>query len=245
MRHRSVPSRTTPGPHPTRQATAGLKSQRCPGPFPKALNGAKYLVTFLCDFDKRSHVTLLRVKSGVLQGFKNYKKQNEYGDKRIKRLRSDCGGEYDSKDFENFINEHGIQWEPTVPGNPPMNGTAERLGQTLHKLASTMREGAKLDIKYWAEMVLTANYLRNRQPTAGRSITPYESHTGSLPELGHLRIDNRIDWLCAKSQALHRMEEISGTSHQMYYSRIRRRSHLSNDKSTGRGHALFQCSVDR
>ena len=172
-----------PGKHPLDLIHSDVQ-----GPFPEALNGAKYMVTFLCDFDKRSHVTLLRVKSGVLQAFKNYKKQNEYGDKRIKRLRSDCGGEYDSKDFENFRNEHGIQWEPTVPGNPPMNGTAERLGQTLHKLASTMREGAKVDIKYWAEMVLTANYLRNRQPTAGRSITPYESHTGSPPELGHLRI---------------------------------------------------------
>ena len=172
-----------PGKHPLDLIHSDVQ-----GPFPEALNGAKYMVTFLCDFDKRSHVTLLRVKSGVLQAFKNYKKQYEYGDKRIKRLRSDCGGEYDSKDFENFRNEHGIQWEPTVPGNPPMNGAAERLGQTLHKLASTMREGAKLDIKYWAEMVLTANYLRNRQPTEGRSITPYESHTGSPPELGHLRI---------------------------------------------------------
>ena len=57
-----------------------------------------------------------------------------------------------------------------------------------------MREGAKLDIKYCAEMVLTANYLRNRQPTAGRSITPYESHTGSLPELGHLRMLKRA-WI--------------------------------------------------
>ena len=109
VRHRSVPSRTTPGPHPTRQAPAGLNSQRCSRLFSEALNGAKYMVTFLCDFDKRSHATLLRVKSGVLQAFKNYKKQNEYGDKRIKRLRSDCGGEYDSEDFENFRNEHGYR----------------------------------------------------------------------------------------------------------------------------------------
>ena len=96
-----------PGKHPLNLIHSDVQ-----GPFPEALTGAKYMVTFLCDFDKRSHVTLLRVKSGVLQAFKNYKKQNEYGDKRIKRLQSDCRGEYDSKDFENFGNEHDIQWEP-------------------------------------------------------------------------------------------------------------------------------------
>ena len=75
-----------------------------------------------------------------------------------------------------------------MPGNPEQNGKAERLGKNLHKMASTMRVDAGLDEKCWAELVLIANYLRNRQPTAGRNITPYESHIGSPPKLGQLRI---------------------------------------------------------
>lgn len=172
-----------PGKHPLDLIHSDVQ-----GPFKEAPNGAKYLVTFHCDFERRSHVALLRAKSGVFQAFQNYKKQNEYGDRRIKRLRSDNGGEYNSTEFNKFRFDNGIQWEPNIPGNPEQNGKAERLGQTLHRIASTMRVEAKLDEKWWAELVLTANYLRNRQPTAGRNVTPYETHTGSPPQLGHLRI---------------------------------------------------------
>ena len=172
-----------PGKHPLDLIHSDVQ-----GPFKEAANGAKYLVTFHCDFDRRSHVSLLRSKDGVFQAFLNYKKQNEYGDKCIKSLRSDNGGEYNSVEFDKFRLENGMGWEPTVPGNLEQNGKAERLGKTLQKIASKMRVDAGLDEKWWAELVLTANYLRNRQPTAGRNITPYESHIGSPPKLGHLRI---------------------------------------------------------
>ena len=35
--------------------------------------------------------------------------------------------------------------------------------------------------------MLTANYLQNRGPVVGRSLTPYEGNTGHKPILGHLR----------------------------------------------------------
>ncbi len=40
-----------------------------------------------------------------------------------------------------------------------MNGAAERLGQTLHKMASKMLKDSGFDLRYWSELVLTANYL--------------------------------------------------------------------------------------
>lgn len=79
-----------------------------------------------------------------------------------------------------------------MPENPQMNGSAERLGQTIHRMANALLSESGLSKKYWSEMVLTANYLRNRMPVTGRDITPYESKTGLQPQLGHLyRIGQR------------------------------------------------------
>lgn len=157
------------------------------GPFIEGLYGATYFVTFLCDATKTSEVVLLTKKSGVLPAFKGYCLHHEKGDKRVRRLRSDGGGEYDSHEFTKFRDEHGIVWEPIVPGNPQMNGAAERLGQTLHKMASTMLKDSGFNLRYWPELVLTANYFRNRGPVVGRSLTPYEADTGHKSLLGHLR----------------------------------------------------------
>ncbi len=67
-----------------------------------------------------------------------------------------------------------------------MNGAVERLGQTLHKMASTMLKDSGFDLQYWPELVLTANYHRNRGPVVGRSLTPYEVDIGHKPLLGYL-----------------------------------------------------------
>ena len=68
-----------------------------------------------------------------------------------------------------------------------MNGTAERLGQTLHKKACTMQKNSNISLSYWPELFQTANYLRNCQPVTGRNITPYESLIGQKSQLSHLR----------------------------------------------------------
>ena len=157
------------------------------GPYPPSCSGAKYYVTFLDDYDKTSEVVLLSSKDGVLSAFDLFRKRNQFGEARIRRLRTDGGGEYDSHAFEDYREEHGIIWEATVPGNPQMNGAAERLGQTLHGMASAMLKESNLPMKYWSELILTSNYLRNRLPVVGRAITPYEARTKHKPCLQHLR----------------------------------------------------------
>lgn len=54
-------------------------------------------------------------------------------------------------------------------------------------MVSIIIEDTGLDWEYWAELVLAANYLRNRSPVALRKLTPYEAHTGCKPRLGHLK----------------------------------------------------------
>ena len=46
--------------------------------------------------------------------------------KKIKRLRFDKGGEYDSNPYNTFCEEHGIIHETTPLYSPESNGVAER-----------------------------------------------------------------------------------------------------------------------
>jgi transposase InsO family protein len=63
--------------------------------------------------------------------FKTYKARAENQlERKIKRLRSDRGGEYFSDDFSDFCVEHGITHERTPPYSPQSNGVAERRNHT-------------------------------------------------------------------------------------------------------------------
>ncbi len=143
------------------------------GPHTTELYGVRYYVTFLCDATKRSEAILLKEKSGVLR--------NRKGDKKVRRLRTDGGGEYNSKAFAQFRDEKGIIWEPIIPGNLLMNSVAERLGQTLHRMANAILTDSGFSIRYGPEIILTANYLQNREPVFGRDITPFEADTRRPP----------------------------------------------------------------
>jgi hypothetical protein len=72
--------------------------------------GARYFVTFIDDFLRKTHVYLLRAKGKAFDKFKEYKAlvENQTGMK-IKTFRSDNGGEFVSKNFYNFLHACGIQ----------------------------------------------------------------------------------------------------------------------------------------
>ncbi len=88
--------------------------------------GARYFVTFIDNFLRKTHVYLLRAKGEVFDKFKEYKAlaENQTGMK-IKALRSDNGGEFVSKKLDNFLHECGIQRQTNAPYTPQQNGVAE------------------------------------------------------------------------------------------------------------------------
>ena len=82
----------------------------------------------------------MKHKSEVFEVFKRWKAmvENETGLK-IKKLRSDNGGEYEDSEFKKFCYDSGIRLERTVPGTPQQNGVAERMNRTLTERARSMR----------------------------------------------------------------------------------------------------------
>jgi len=68
-------------------------------------------------------VVMQRNKSDALQVFKNYKhKVENLTGKRIKKMRTDNGKEYMSKEFNNFLREEGITRQLSVEYTLQQNG---------------------------------------------------------------------------------------------------------------------------
>ncbi|KAJ4723526.1 Retrovirus-related Pol polyprotein from transposon TNT 1-94 [Melia azedarach] len=161
------------------------------GPFkPRSLGNNNYFLLFIDDFSRKTWIYLLKQKSEVFAAFKKFKAvvEKESG-RQIKAMRTDCGGEFTSKEFQEFCETNGIRRFLTIPRSPQQNGVAERKNRTILNIARSMLKSKRLPKEFWAEAVSTAVYLFNRSPT--RSVwgkTPQEAWCGRKPGISHLRV---------------------------------------------------------
>src|SRR5438128_4301818 len=150
--------------------------------------GKRYFMTLIDDSTRYCYVYLLKSKDDALNFFKIYKAEAENQlDRKIKRLRSDRGGEYFSSEFNLFCAEHGIIHERTPPYSPQSNGVAERKNRTLTDLVNAILDTAGLSKAWWGEALLTLCHILNRVPNKNKEKTPYEEWVGRKPSLSYLR----------------------------------------------------------
>jgi hypothetical protein len=160
------------------------------GPLPQeTLGGARYFATFVDDHTRYSEVRFLKKKSDVAAEAKAVfrKLENQTG-LRIKKVKSDNGGEYVNTELKEFYAGAGIIHQRTPPYTPQHNGVAERLNRTLLEKERAMRIAANLPKSTWGESLATANYLRNISPASGQERTPWELFHGKKPDVSHLRV---------------------------------------------------------
>ena len=156
-----------------------------------SIGGRKYFVTFTDDYSRCCSVYFIKHKYEVFEKFKEFETATTTSSgQRIRRLRTDNGGEYVSKEFENYLKSREIFHEFTVPHSPEQNGVAERMNHTLVESARSMLSHAGLPKSFWAEAIATAAYIRNRMPTAAirEDKTPYEKWYGRKPDVSNLRV---------------------------------------------------------
>ena len=112
--------------------------------------GKKYFMTLIDDSTRYCYVYLLNAKDEALHYFKIYKAEVENQlEKKIKRVRSDRGGEYFSSEFDSFLAEHVIIHERTPPYSPQSNGAAEQKNCTLTDMVNTMLATSGLSKAWW------------------------------------------------------------------------------------------------
>ncbi|XP_073137728.1 uncharacterized protein [Henckelia pumila] len=108
----------------------------------------------------------------TIEKFVHYKSEVENQlDKKIKVLRSDRGGAYESP-FAEFCSQHGIKHERTAPYSPQQNGVAERKNRTLKEIMNALLLSSGLSQNMWWEAVLTANYHLNKVPRKKQDKSP-------------------------------------------------------------------------
>ena len=92
----------------------------------KSLIKYVYYVSFIDDFLRKTWIYLLKGKSEYFSKFIEYKSLVEnQTDMKIKTLRSDNGGEFNSEEFQELSRESGIKRELSTPYNPQQNVVVE------------------------------------------------------------------------------------------------------------------------
>jgi hypothetical protein len=84
-----------------------------------SLSGCLYYVIFIDDFSQKSWIFFMKTKGQVFNRFQEFKTlvENQTG-RKIRILRTDNGGEYTSKEFNDLCAGEGIRRELTIPYNP-------------------------------------------------------------------------------------------------------------------------------
>ena len=101
--------------------------------------GYHYFLTFTDDLSRYGYIYLIKHKSETFEKFKEFQSEVEnHRNKKIKFLRSDCGGEYLSYEFGLHLKQCGIVSQLTPPGTPQRNGVSERRNRTLLDMARSM-----------------------------------------------------------------------------------------------------------
>ena len=108
--------------------------------------------------------------------------------RRIKLLRSNNGGVYTSKEFDEYCRQEGIKRQLTIPYTPQHNGVAERKNRATVGATRAMLHDQSLPFFLWAEACSTTVYVQNMTLHHGLgSKTPKEMFTGKKPKIGHFR----------------------------------------------------------
>nr|CAN63536.1 hypothetical protein VITISV_002860 [Vitis vinifera] len=161
------------------------------GPIIPNSNGSKrYIITFIDDYSRKIWVYFLQEKSEAFVAFKSYKAlvEKEVGNP-IKFFRMDRGGEYNSHEFANFCENHGIRRQLTATYIPQQNGVCERKNSTIMNMVRSLLTTSGIPKSFWLEAVNWSIHILNRSPTlVVQNMTPKEAWSGRKLVVNHFRI---------------------------------------------------------
>ena len=115
--------------------------------------GKRFYITFIDDYSRYTRVYLLRNKDEARDIFIQYKNKVENRlSKKIKSLRTDREGEYESNPFNSFVEDHGIIHETPPPYSLESNGVAEKKNRTLKEIMIAMLVSSGAPLNLWGKL---------------------------------------------------------------------------------------------
>ena len=110
-------------------------------------------------------------------------------DSKIKCLRADNGGDFTSKEFMDYCNNHGIKRQFFIARTPQQNGVVERKNMTIQEMVRTMIVDSNLTDIFWTQAVYTTVQIQNRVMLINNTDkTPYELWKGRPANVKHFRV---------------------------------------------------------
>ena len=89
---------------------------------------------------------------------------------KIQILRSNNGGEYVNKKFQDYFATHGLLHETSCDQTPQQNGVTERKNRLILEIACALLLGAHMLSRYWDDAITRAVYLLNHMPSKSGAV---------------------------------------------------------------------------
>ncbi|WKA11706.1 hypothetical protein VitviT2T_029179 [Vitis vinifera] len=180
------------------------------------LSGSRWFVTFIDDCTRMTWLCLMKTKDEVNLLFQKFHKmfETQYNAK-VRVLRSDNGGEYQSSDLQKYLEGHDIIHQTTCSNTPQQNGVAERKNRHLLEVVRASLIAAKTPISYWGETITSAAYLINRVPSTSINFqTPLQAFTNVVVAPTVPNLPPRV-FGCVAFVHLHKHQHTKLTSHAL------------------------------
>ncbi|RVW12248.1 Retrovirus-related Pol polyprotein from transposon TNT 1-94 [Vitis vinifera] len=180
------------------------------------LSGSRWFVTFIDDCTIMTWLCLMKTKDEVNLLFQKFHKviETQYNAK-VRVLRSDNGGEYQSSDLQKYLEGHGTIHQTTCSNTPQQNGVAERKNRHLLEVVRASVIAAKTPISYWGEAITSAAYLINRVPSSSINFqTPLQDLTNVVVAPTVPNLPPRV-FGCVAFVHLHKHQRTKLTSHAL------------------------------
>ncbi|KAK2966046.1 hypothetical protein RJ640_001980 [Escallonia rubra] len=162
--------------------------------------GYKYFLLFIDDCTRYTWIYFMRHKSEVFSHFKTFLSMTKTqfdshvqfykpSEQKIRILRSDSGGEYMLKEFQDFLKTEGIQSQRTCPETPQQNGVSERKNRHILEVVRTLMSDSHIPSTFWVEAASTAVHLINCLPSSVlKSNSPYYSLFNTFPDYSRFHV---------------------------------------------------------
>lgn len=138
----------------------------------KSRTGTQYMMTFLDEYTNMGFIYFMKSKDQSLECLKHFVQWSERSTGvKLRKIRSDNGGEYTSQKWSEYCVANGIQHSMGPPHSPQLNGKAERFNRTiLDRILPTLFH-SHLPTRFWEDAA--------RNSLAGLNVSPSRSNPGS------------------------------------------------------------------
>ena len=147
----------------------------------------KYVFGFIDDFTGYLAIYLLKSKDESPDAFKQFLADHNYYGKTSK-LRSDSGGEFNSKVFKKICIDNTIKFETSCPSSSFQNGRIERCWKTLFNMAPGMLFDSGVNVKLFPYILRHACFIMNRTYSDYLKMTPIEAALKKRPDANDIHL---------------------------------------------------------